>query len=310
MLSKVVIYFLLLLNVLVWSPIVSTTVDEGFRLPPICLDWSDHPTLDSSYVSTGEGKTRLLYRDFAEVYGHPYQTRNQGTAPSCVGQSAACAIDILGAVEVKSGHLDIPPPDRASASWLYGASREVGGISDRGGGSYCRYAVKAMLDKGIVYEENYWSVGVDLRGDNSNRDIEFGRKLPPGLEEFVCHKITRYYKLNSYKDVRDAINNNMVVIVGSNVGFGRTDQMLVRDQDGFLRSPLLRFRGKYWFHAMAFIGVSDTGRRGVLCQNSWGNWVKGPQRFGDEPVGSFWIDAAIVDRMCSQGDCFAIQGLK
>jgi hypothetical protein len=186
----------------------------------------------------------------------------------------------------------------------------VGGISRKGGGSYCRFAVNAMQTVGVVYEHNYSSIGIDLRYDNPKRDIEFGRQLPPELKEYVCHKITNYYKLNSYKDVRDAIANNMTVVVGSTVGFGKADRVLWRDSQGFLNRPVFRIRGKYWFHAMAIIAVSDTGRKGVLCQNSWGEFVAGPQRFGDEPVGSFWIDSFIIDKMASQGDCFAIQGLK
>jgi hypothetical protein len=308
--TRLVVAVLLFINIVTWTPIVNQIAEGDFRLPPICFDWSDHPTLSDQHVGSGVGKTRLLYQDYAEVYGHAYQTRDQTSAPSCVGQSAACAIDILGAVETKSGHLGLPPPERSSASWFYGASRELGGINDKGGGSYCRLAVGSMVQMGFLYEDYYWSVGHDLRGDNAKRDIEFGRTLPPELKQFARHRITNYYKLNSYNDVRDAIANNMTVIVGSSVGFGSTSQILERDSQGFLRHPLLRFRGKYWFHAMALIGVSDTGRRGVLCQNSWGYWVKGPKRFKDEPEGSFWIDAAIIDKMCSQGDCFAIQGLK
>jgi hypothetical protein len=304
------LFILLLLNVFLWVPIISSclTEDNKFQMPPLVVDMGDHPDLPAHFVGSGSGKTTLLYQAFAQVHGHPYITRDQGNAPSCVGQSAACAVDILAAVEVRSGHLGLPPPERASASWLYGASRELGGINDKGGGSYCRLAARSMVEMGFLFEDDYWSVGYDLRGDDSKRDIEFGRTLPPQLKQFATSRVKHYYKLTSYKDVRDAINNNMVVIVGSNVGFGNGIQ--TRDKDGFLNQPRLRFRGRYWFHAMCFTAVSDVGRKGVLCQNSWGQWVTGPKRIGDEPEGSFWIDAHIVDRMAAQGDCWAIQGVQ
>lgn len=300
---------LLVLNFVLWVPIIASciTEDNKFEMPPLVVDRGDHPDLPTHFVGSGISKTTLLYQDYATVHGHAYQTRDQGNAPSCVGQAAACAVDILAAVEVRSGHLNLPPPNRASASWIYGASRELGGINDMGGGSYCRLAARSMVEMGFLFEDDYWSVGFDLHGDNAKRDIEFGRTLPPQLKQFATSRIKHYYKMTSYKDVRDAIHNKMVVIIGSNVGFGNGIQ--TRDSDGFLRQPRLRFRGRYWFHAMTFIAVSDEGRRGVLCQNSWGHWVNGPKRFGDEPEGSFWIDANMIDRMVAQGDCWAIQGV-
>ena len=60
---------------------------------------------------------------------------------------------------------------------------------------------------------------------------------------------------------------------------------------------------------MCAIGVVDQGRKGVLIINSWGeNWVSGPNRFPDMPVGCFFVDADIVDSMIRQGDSFGIRG--
>ena len=57
---------------------------------------------------------------------------------------------------------------------------------------------------------------------------------------------------------------------------------------------------------MSGIASDDTTRPGILIQNSWGpTWVKGPTRHG-QPAGSFWVDAHVIDKMCSQGDSFAI----
>ena len=48
---------------------------------------------------------------------------------------------------------------------------------------------------------------------------------------------------------------------------------------------------------MAIIGVDDDYRRpGVLVVNSWGrHWVDGPKRH-DQPDGTFWCDADVLER--------------
>jgi hypothetical protein len=60
---------------------------------------------------------------------------------------------------------------------------------------------------------------------------------------------------------------------------------------------------------MVVIGIDDKHTRpGALVMNSWGtNWVSGPTRH-DQPVGSFWVDAEVIDRMVKQKDSFALSG--
>lgn len=310
---KIIITFLIAFNAIIWTQISPSFFNnqEKFVLPAISISLDSYETLPTHLKETGQDKTRLLYQDYATVFGHSYISRDQGLSSSCVGQSAACAIDILGAVEVVSGHRSLPPPPRSSASWIYGSSRQVGGIENRGQGSYARLAARSMEELGFLYEENFFLLGHDLTGDNYSRDNSYATGVPLELVPFAQHRISGYYKLYSYKDVRDAIFNGMPVIVGSTVGFGKTSDVLIKDSEGFLSQPWLKVRGRYWAHAMAFIGVSDQGRSGVLCQNSWGeSWVRGPPRFSDEPKGSFWIDSVVVDKMVAQSDCFAIYGLK
>jgi hypothetical protein len=260
-------------------------------------------------IYSSPGEVRLLYRDFVDVYGTNYVPRNQGSAPSCVGQATAGALDFLAAVEVKAGQLPRPPPSRASASWVYGSSREIGGMNQRlSGGSFVSYAVESISELGFVYEEDFWLLGIDLVGDNAKRDVQFGNELPDAIRPFSYTFVEEFYKVTTYEQVRDAICNGMPVIVGSNVGFG--NPVCKRDHQGFLNQPYLKIKGRNWYHAMFFIGVADNGRKGVLCQNSWGeDWVTGSKRFGDEPAGSFWIDAALITKMASQGDCYAIKKL-
>ena len=53
--------------------------------------------------------------------------------------------------------------------------------------------------------------------------------------------------------------------------------------------------------------MDDTGSRpGGLLVNSWGtDWISGPTRL-DQPGGSFWADADVIDGMLSQEDSFAM----
>ena len=58
---------------------------------------------------------------------------------------------------------------------------------------------------------------------------------------------------------------------------------------------------------MFLSAVDDAFKRpGTLCQNSWGpNWISGPKRH-NQPDGSFWIDADVLEkRILSQGDSWA-----
>jgi len=314
--KKSVVAFLLALNVFVWSQagptLVNVCIDDDGALaaPPLLFQTQALEQFPDHLDGDGLGKTRLLHLDYIDVYGTNYIPRNQGSSSSCVGQSAACAVDILGAVETKAGLRNLPPPPRSSASWIYGCSREVGGIENKGRGSYSRLAARSLEEVGFVYEENFFMLGYDLTGDNPVRDIEFRLGVPDELLPLAYHRIAGYYELHSYEDVRDAIYNGMPVIVGSSVGFGKTNNVIWRDDDGFLSQPIFKFRGKYWPHALCFIGVCDQGRRGVLCMNSWGEyWVDGPQRFGNEPLGSFWIDESVVNKMVAHSDCFALYGL-
>lgn len=60
-------------------------------------------------------------------------------------------------------------------------------------------------------------------------------------------------------------------------------------------------------NCMLLAGMDDSSSRpGGLFINSWGSdWIEGPTRL-DQPVGSFWADADIIDKMLKQEDSFAL----
>lgn len=76
----------------------------------------------------------------------------------------------------------------------------------------------------------------------------------------------------------------------------------VAEDDSYVASGVIHH------NCMAFVGVRHGARPGLLCQNSWANYVSGPKFPSDQPDGSFWVDAAVATRMLSGGDSFAVSG--
>jgi hypothetical protein len=273
------------------------------------LKWS----IPDDWVDSGQGKTRLLNEDYEEVHGEPYTPRNQGKAPSCVGQAAAAAVDFLATTEITDGQPERAPPAHAHAGIIYGLSRqEIGELGPYvGGGSMNIWAVQALRQYGAVARLNYPFLGHDLRVPNSTQAIKFGMEgCPDGLERIAkLHPVKNYYSINSYSDLRDAVYAGCPVIIGSRQGFG--NGVRTRDAEGFLNPPRRLFFPSRWNHSMVCIGVCDSGRRGALILNSWGTeWINGPTRFDSDPQGSFWVDASIIDSMVKQKDSYALEGFK
>jgi hypothetical protein len=267
----------------------------------------------TEWDGVGEGQTRLLYKDYEQVHNQAYLPRNQGRAPSCVGQAVAAAVDFLAAVEIRGGEPERRPPAPAAAGVIYGLSRiEIGGLDNTAmGGSHNLWGVQAITQYGVVARLDYALLGYDLRQPDPTRAVMFGANgVPTGLEMIAkLHPVKDYVSIDSYQECRDAIYMGCPVVVGSSQGFG--DGKLTRDKDGFLVPPRRRFWPSVWNHSMVIIGVCDEGRKGCLILNSWGStWVNGPERFGDEPAGSFWVDWEVIDLMVKQGDSFAIRGFR
>lgn len=280
-------------------------VDCGWSAPEKMLS-DEHPPA----VASGEGQVRLLYKDWETATGYVYPTRYQ-TAPDCVAQSTAAAIDMRIAVQCNEGAY-LAPEYTVSAPPIYGLARvEIAGLGPFSGpGAHVRWAMRAITEYGVLFEKNYLYAGYDLTQYDPKKSRTWGGfGVPDSLERLA--KLTpaiEYYRVNSYEDVRDAIVAGYPIVVGSDVGFARRTIFTygpiksVRDKDGFLTA------NGTWNHAMLFCGVDDRStRKGVCCLNSWGSsWVAGSTKLGNPP-GSFWIDAKTVERMVKQGDSYAIK---
>jgi len=281
---------------------MDTFSTEGMKLALAIMGAFSLPQAPTSWETSGAGKQNLVYRQYSTLSGANYHPRNQGSASNCVGQSIAAAIDIRQVVVGK------PLPARVDASFVYGTSRIDNSVNFRHG-AIPHLAVRSSEDVGNILMMNYWMLGIDTTLESSERSEVWGaRGPPPELRGIAAnYRISEAYQVKSYQQLRGALANGYPVIIGSSVGFGRGD--IVRDQGGHLQASRSMFGG--WQHCMTVIAVDDTSSRGALVLNSWGTrWVRGPQKHGDEPLGSFWVNPTDMNRILKQGGSFAIGSLR
>ena len=250
----------------------------------------------SAIRGTGEGTTALLWKHVEELVGEfPVRTQAIG---DCVSQGAATVVDVVKAVEVTSGDGDETWRAETASETRNGLSRvEVGkGELGQEDGSYGAWGAQAVKEYGTLVRERYGQH--NLSGYSGELAREWGVDgLPDELEPTAREHLIREISLvTTYSDVRDALANGYAVTIASMQGFRHH-----RDEDGFLKPE-----GE-WPHQMAVIGMDDEFKRpGVLVMNSWGtNWVTGPTRH-NQPRGSFWLDAEVLeDRILSEEDSWA-----
>lgn len=248
----------------------------------------------------------LLYRALntahLDRFATPFVVKKQGIG-DCVSWGWAHAIDIHSAVLWRLGLSDRWEPVATEA--IYGGSRveanggRLGGYSD---GSYGAAAAKFVSQFGVVFRRKYDAV--DLTTYSAARAKDWGNygcggRDDKGRLDDVCksHPVKSVALVATFKEAASAIRAGYPVPVCSAQGFRST-----RDKDGFAAPS-----GK-WLHCMCFIAVRFD-RPGLLCLNSWGpDWIKGDKWPDDQPDGSFWVDAATVDKMLAGRDSFAVSG--
>lgn len=258
-------------------------------------------TAAAPLTDSGKGKVVLLYKALEQALKGPIPPREQAIG-DCVSWGYAHCIDVVSAVEiVLKGEAEQYLADCAT-EWIYGTSRVIqgGGRLRNSDGSLGSWAQAAVKENGTLIRKDYGN-GVDLRKYSGQRAKDWGfRGLPHEMEKIADeHPIEATALVKSYEEARDSIANGYPVAVCSDVGF-----TMSRDSEGFCR------RQGRWAHCMAFTGVDDSYKRpGLLCQNSWGDYVQGGRRH-DQPVGSFWVDADAADVMLRQSDSYALSNFK
>jgi len=284
-----------------WVPPEERTYEVAKRHDEIVSFARLFSTAAAPLSDTGKGKVVLLWKALETVIKGPLPPRAQAIG-DCVSWGFGHCVDVLSAVEiVLRGEAEQYLADCAT-EWIYGTSRVIqgGGRLRNSDGSLGSWAQAAVKENGTLIRKDYGN-GVDLRKYSGDRAKDWGwRGLPHEMEKIADeHPVETTALVTSYEEARDSIANGYPVAVCSGVGF-----TMERDSEGFCR------RKGSWAHCMAFTGVDDSHNRpGLLCQNSWGDYVGGPTRHG-QPVGSFWVDAETADAMLRQNDSYALSGFK
>ncbi len=259
--------------------------------------------LDDEIRGTGAGKQALLWPFFEKVSGGPLKPHYQAIG-DCVSQAYGLGIDILTGIQIVKRGSPQRWVAKAATEVIYGGGRiEIG--RQLYNKSYSRdgldgYLAAEFLKKyGVLLRQKY------LEWDFTTYDGAVARKLgrsgvPDALEPLCkLHPIGWASLVQSWDEARDCIYNGYPVILCSNQGFNTRNG---RDQNGYLTPSR-----KIWNHAMLLAGIDeDCDRPGGCIINSWGSdWIDGGVKL-NQPVGSFWADASVIDRMVKQKDSIAI----
>lgn len=271
---------------------------------------NDRSSINSSrYLSTKYGMAaRIISKDIVNpeseyVYcigveeDHSFICNGYGIH-NCVSMMGAYQVDVTKCVDIFIKKDLEEWINETSTEDLYWGSRVLIGKGRLGNqdGSIGAWLSQYVNQYGALPRGNYGEIDTTIYSGQKARS--WGRPnttLPKSfVDKIKQHPIEVTSRVDTYEQVVDLIYNGYPVGVCSNQGFHN-----VRDSEGFA-SP----KGT-WMHAMTIIAVDDSYRRkGCLIQNSWGKWNSGPKRH-NQPDGSFWVDADVINRMLAQRDSWA-----
>lgn len=252
-------------------------------------------------AGTGEGKKAFLWKYFEQVTGKRVIPHFQGLG-DCTAHTWALGIDFLDCIQISKGRGRWIA--KTASEIIYAGGRiEVGDGIIKGDGMFSTHAAEWCRDYGVLLRKPYLSGKYDFTiydpekarkwAHKCNKCTSWGGGVPDELEP-LCkqHPVKTTTLVTSWEQARDAVYNGYPVALSSRVGFNEE-----RDIDGFAKED-----GK-WYHTILMCGVDDSIRRpGGLLINSWGEeWIEGPTRY-DQPAGSFWVDAKVLDRMLKEKD--------
>jgi len=222
---------------------------------------------------------------------------------NCVSHGYGLGVDILTATQIIKRKSPQKWVAKAATEIIYGGGRvEIAaqeyGMRWSGDGMTGTVAAEFVKRYGILLRQKY--LNWDFTTYSGDLASELGyRGVPDPLESYCrIHPVGCVTLCRSWDEARDCIFNGYPVTLCSSQGF---NTRYGRDKDGFLspgRQP--------WMHCMLLAGIDDSYKRpGGVIINSWGDFIQGPKRH-NQPNGSFWADASVIDRMCKQGDSIAL----
>jgi hypothetical protein len=249
------------------------------------------PHLLSESMAAPQSKPILLYRAWNDVLGKQpdYPAQQIG---DCVSFGHGHANDLRQCVEIALG--EATEYRETDTEFIYGTSREAGGMLGRGDGSYGSAAVKAMTTMGVASREMLGSAGAY----SGSRARSWGRTgVPAELKSKAApFKLGSAVKVTTWDELVASLRNGSPVTICSNQGF-----TLRRDNDGFCSAS------GSWAHCMFISGVRFDRPGACICQ-SWGaDTPSGPTALG-QPSFSFWADRRVIERILAAGDSWALSG--
>ncbi|MCX7666431.1 MAG: hypothetical protein N2112_12900 [Gemmataceae bacterium] len=292
------------------SPEEREKIISSLPYPQFCDTPAGRAEMEDIFSDTADALVfRLANRGRSMTGQRPYASRNQGQVGSCVGFAAAAACEYAMAATnaLRKGGPIQELPDLVQEVIYAGSRVEVNGgrVPFSGDGSTGAWAAKWLSTGGNLARGVYGTH--DLTAYSESRCRQWGdRGVPDELEPIAARQtVISVTLVRTTDEAKKALAQGYALFICSNVGFGQRGPY-VRDRDGFLTAS------GTWAHCMAVIGYQGGSRPGYLILNSWGpRWVSGPSgRFSDIPDGSFWCDETTMGRILSQGDSYAVSGVR
>jgi hypothetical protein len=237
----------------------------------------------------------LLYKAWATLFSRPppYPAQQIG---DCVSFGHAHANDLLQCVEWVINHPGRTPLPKdiqeTDTEALYGMAREAGGMLGRQDGCYGSAAVKAMTTMGVVSRKMLGADGAY----SGRRAKQWGLSgAPENVKQIAAkYKLGDAAQVTTWDELVAAQHSGHPVTICTGQGF-----TLQRDSQGFCRA-----RGR-WGHCMFIAGVRFD-RPGACIVQSWGEQMPSGPKALDQPSYSFWADQAVIERILSEGDSWAL----
>lgn len=255
---------------------------------------------------SGEGKVVLLYVPHEKAFGGVAPDQVQATG-SCVGHGYNKGVQILRAVQDDQGQRETDLNVLGVTEWIYFTSRVLvgGGRLGRRPGSLGSWAAEAVKKHGTLLRKVYTVGGkkFDLTSYSGQREKDWARGNEPAVLEPIAdeHPVGATALVTTWEAARDSISNGYPVPVCSRILFDDR-----RDSEGFAKP-----KGKGG-HCTTLIAIDDDYKRpgGLLDFRSWGrNWCGGPRRH-NQPEGTIWVDAEVLDKMLKEKDSYALSNFK
>lgn len=254
-----------------------------------------------------------LWKAFGEigVSQIPYVHQTTG---SCVGAGGSNAAHTLMANEIAHRVGDAEEFHLIWWLYTYGKSRELGGMRNRGDGSFGSTWVQAA--------KRYGFFRADVEGLPAYTTRNGWLRLPSSVEYKWSDGdaiATRWIKLGqeqsiqSYAEIKDsddavaALSNRYPITIASNFGT-RTIRVKGSGED---KVRIASYDGS-WAHQMSIDGYWRHPTEGLLfrIQNSWGPDAH-PAPADDSPYGGFWIKESTFNKIARQrySEIFAISNV-